>query len=339
MTDAWRIRPFDPGDYGAIVSVMNLAAPRSPTTVARVRDWDENRPARLKAGRWVVEAKDAIVAVGAFSQSPDLYHPQKFQIAIHVHPAHQGRGIGSSLFDVVTGQLQPHDPIGYQGRAYADDERALRFLVQRGFQEDFRTWESVLDVERFDPSPWQGLEEQLRAQGIQIRSLAEIGDDPGRDRQIFELERDTMRDIPSPPSVTSHREDLTPEQIEERFARYVERALHHPDRPPESFFVARRGGEYIGLSYFELDREHRIAEILMTGVTREYRGRGVGTALKVRGVRYACDHGYRTIITGNDTLNRPILAINDRLGFVRQPQLIFFEKSLERPVEATTDNA
>ena len=65
-----------------------------------------------------------------------------------------------------------------------------------------------------------------------------------------------------------------------------------------------------------------------TGVRREYRGRGIAMALKLRAVDYAKSHGYREIRTWNSTLNAPMLGINVRLGFVKQPVWITFGKDL-----------
>ncbi|HEU5317585.1 MAG TPA: GNAT family N-acetyltransferase, partial [Chloroflexota bacterium] len=58
-----------------------------------------------------------------------------------------------------------------------------------------------------------------------------------------------------------------------------------------------------------------------------YRGKGIAMALKVRGVRYAREHGYREIRTNNDTANRPMLRINEAMGFVKQPAWIIFHKT------------
>lgn len=325
---AIRIRPFEVDDYDAIVAVLNSATPRTVMSVARLKDWDTHAPDYLKAARWVAESDGNIVAVGDYSQSSDMYHPQKFRVAVSVQPEYQRRGIGSELYDFVTAQLGVHGPIAYQARAYADQDNSLRFLQQRGYEEDFRMWESLLDVDSFDFEPWRGIEQRLRVEGIEIVSLTDLAGDPDRDRRVFELERETLRDVPSPESVTSHREELSHDEVEEQFTRYVERVINHPDRPRDAYFVARRGGEYVGLTYFEVDREHQRAEIMMTGVKKDYRGAGIGTALKVRGAQWAREHGYRSIVTGNDTVNLPILAINERMGFVREPEMIFFEKPL-----------
>ena len=55
---------------------------------------------------------------------------------------------------------------------------------------------------------------------------------------------------------------------------------------------------------------------------------GLAWALKMRTIAYARGHGFRQIRTWNNTMNRPILNINEALGFAKQPVWITFQKDL-----------
>ena len=66
----------------------------------------------------------------------------------------------------------------------------------------------------------------------------------------------------------------------------------------------------------------------VTGVLPAYRGRGIAMALKLATIAYAQARGSTEIRTWNEVQNTGMLVINDRLGFVRQPAWITFEKSL-----------
>ena len=51
-------------------------------------------------------------------------------------------------------------------------------------------------------------------------------------------------------------------------------------------------------------------------------------ALKLKTVEYARAHGKRQIRPWNDTLNRPMLRINEAMGFQKEPAEIAFLKDL-----------
>ena len=64
----------------------------------------------------------------------------------------------------------------------------------------------------------------------------------------------------------------------------------------------------------------------LTGTRREYRRRGIAVAMKVHALGWAKANGYELTKTWNATTNTGMLAINERLGFVKQPAWIEFTK-------------
>ena len=65
----------------------------------------------------------------------------------------------------------------------------------------------------------------------------------------------------------------------------------------------------------------------MTGVLREHRGYGLAVALKVRVIKLAHASGIRELHTNNASTNAGILAVNARLGYVREATQIQLKKS------------
>ena len=73
----------------------------------------------------------------------------------------------------------------------------MRFLTRRGFCEVDRTWDSRLDVTRFDSAPFAGAEERVVASGIAITTLAEArASDPAVLPKLHTLFTRTEQDEP-----------------------------------------------------------------------------------------------------------------------------------------------
>jgi RimJ/RimL family protein N-acetyltransferase len=66
----------------------------------------------------------------------------------------------------------------------------------------------------------------------------------------------------------------------------------------------------------------------MTGTGRDYRGRGLATAMKVKMLAAAKAAGLRAMLTTNDEPNKAMRGINAKLGYVMLPANIELEKTL-----------
>lgn len=103
--------------------------------------------------------------------------------------------------------------------------------------------------------------------------------------------------------------------------------LEMPYVLPDALFIAKQGDEYVGVS--DVSRFEAMPGGLtqgFTGVRREYRRRGLATALKVAGIVYAQSHGYQIIQTFNKPEQSAIRELNEKLGF----EMMFENVTLER---------
>jgi GNAT superfamily N-acetyltransferase len=316
---SFHIRPFTPGDYTAMLVIDRAIYPDFAATEGEMRYWDKHRDPTHKFQRWVAEQNGLVVAQAHYNQSPEGYHPRKFWIGITVHPNAQRQGIGSALYEQVMASVQQFNPLNIRSRVREDMQPGINFLQARGFQDVWREWESHLNVTTFDASPYRRLEEKLREQAIEIKSLKELESDPERYHKFHELGNEVANGIPS-------LDGITPLS----FDQFMSMIINSPQALAEAQFVAVHNGEYIGTSgLWKSDADPDFTNNL-TGVKRAYRHRGIALALKLRGFAYAREHGGTFIKTWNDSPNAPMIAINMQLGFVRKVGWITFLKEFER---------
>jgi GNAT superfamily N-acetyltransferase len=316
---SFHIRPFTSNDYAAMLAINRVIYPDYGVTEDEARYWDDHRDPIHKFQRRVAEQNKHVVATASYSQSLEGYHPRKFWIDIAVHPDAQRQGIGSALYEQVVEGVQQYNPINIRSRVREDMLPGIHFLQARGFQDVWRDWESHLNMTTFDPSPYHGLEEKLREQGIEIKSLKELEADPERYHKLHEMENEVAQDIPSLDGITPLN-----------FDQYMDLFINNSQSRPEAHFVAVHHGEYIGTTgLWKSDADTDFVNNL-TGVKRSYRHRGIALALKLRGIAYARGHGSASIKTWNDSPNAAMIAINIQLGFVRKVGWITFLKEFEQ---------
>lgn len=86
--------------------------------------------------------------------------------------------------------------------------------------------------------------------------------------------------------------------------------------PATVAFVADAGGEVVG----ELLVVRRVAEVASIGmsVSKEWRRRGIGTALLCAGVEWAREHALRQLELRVLSTNEPALGLYEKFGFVEE---------------------
>jgi mycothiol synthase len=323
MTQKIEILPTTSNHYPGIATLYNSIDPELHLSASDFTEGDRLRDPKFKIQRWVAIEKDEIVGAGYYTQSNWFAHPQKFMIWVGVHPRHQKGGIGSALYETIMQGLQPFDPLALRTRATDDRPHSIRFLEKRGFQEVIRDVPSELNVQTFDLTRFTGLEDRFRGNGIEIKTLPDLENDPERNRKLYDLDWEISLSVPG---------DLAAGMGRRGFENYVEYAITGPSALPHGFFVAVKGEEFIGLSHV-LSSEKGVSLYQgLTGVKPQYRRHGIGLAMKIRGIAYAQATRHTLIMAENDAKNTPMLAMNERLGFVRKPDLITFEKQCQ-PLE------
>jgi len=313
-----QIRPVASGDYEALVAAGNAATPYFNGTVESMQKSDESQQPERISRRLIAAVNGTAVGSIRYTELSRAHRPGRFTLYGWVHPDHQRQGIGAALFGAAMAELQELGATSLRSWTEANLPHAVRFLEQRGYVESERHYLSYLDLAQFDFTPYDGVIERVEASGIRLISLAEWKSYPNWERRYYDLHRELLGDVPEP--------DLIPSEFE----AFVDDEFGSSYLIPEAYLIALDGDTPIGTtSLHKTDKEGELFTHL-TGVRRAYRHRGIALALKLKALRWAAAQGYSRVGTSNAGVNRPMLAINERMGFVKRPANLFFTREVGR---------
>ena len=130
---------------------------------------DANRNPALHHATLVAFAATAdgprMVGVAFVGHDPLAHQPGKFVINLRVRPEWQGHGVGKALYAALLDHLTPFAPAELDTVVWHKAGRAIRFLRERGFVEQWRRVDWVLDVPNFDADPYDGAGRTLATAG------------------------------------------------------------------------------------------------------------------------------------------------------------------------------
>jgi GNAT superfamily N-acetyltransferase len=293
-------------DAPAMARLLSLTMPEA-VTADQVAEWWRPRENEIRSTTVALNSAGQVIGL-ADVESLTWKRAGLFRMRVIVATEWRKQGIGKQLYGEALRFACTHKASALQSSVKDTDAAALRFAEQRGFAIDRHTFESVLDLSRFDESAFAGGVEQLQAAGFRFLSLAAAEMDVEQaQRKLYALNRETGLDNPGNdgtfPSYDAFRQNV----FEASWFR------------PDGQILAADGERWVALAAIALSPQHNSAYNAFTGVDREYRGRGLAYAVKLLAIRWAKQSGALLMRTDNDSQNGPMLAVNRKLGYQPEP--------------------
>lgn len=314
---------WDPIKKIAFARMANDAAGRE-LWLRRRQNFDEKHYVRR---HYVAEHADSgqILAYGSIEQT--IYLP-KYRLFIVGDPRWLKAGVGEQLLARLLNDLTEANAVSVSCREDAAKTELLALLKTHGFAESDRVMDLRLEIAEADPASFLGIAARTKASGITISSLAEERErDPHSVEKLYQLTSSLHQDVPG-------QTPFAPPAYNEREARLW---LNMPYVLPEAYFIAKHGDEYVGVSDVSLydALPHGLTQGF-TGVRRAYRRQGIATALRLREIEYAKEHGYKVIQSFNRPKQLAALALNEKLGFRLVGTTVTLEKCLKNVIEVNS---
>ena len=308
------IRPVNPEhDFAQISRWFSLLEDDAYDEPA-LKDYYQKRQDKITAS--VAEGEDGKLLgfYWAFRTTPELYN-----LDLLVDPACRHQGTGTQLYSHIEPRLISLGAKRLEGNVQDSDADSLRFVTQRGFTERWHLIPYKLNLETFDDQPYDALIQRLQGEGFQFTSMEELGDTEEARRKLYALNDSAGLDIPG------RNGEHTWATFEDFQQRVCQVDWYRPGG--QKVVIDTATGEWVAMSAITRFSNH--ADNLFTGVDKRYRGRKLAQAVKVVALRYAREVlQVSWVHTTHNTMNQPMIAIDVKFGYVRQPGTFIMRKDM-----------
>jgi mycothiol synthase len=295
------IRPAGDADLETVVDINAAATPESVWEADALRHGDRTFGPALR-----LLAEDDGEPVGAATIGRIYVLPPDYDAlwaTVWVLPAHRRRGTGGRLLGALGAEAAARGKSALHVPVREDRADAMAFLARRGFSEHERSKAVRLDLGGLAPP------DAPLPPGVILTSIAAR---PDLARSAYAAAIEAYPDVPGGDVA------MTAGSFEEWRAFEID----WPQVPQEAFIIAVADERVVAYASLVPAPRRPVGYHTMTLVRPEWRGRGLGLALKQAQIRWAIAAGLEALETENDVDNAPMRAINARLGYRPLPDVV-----------------
>lgn len=292
----------DAADMARIYSYTKV----EPINEQTARDWWTLREGEVRFTTLALDENKK--AIGYWDVDRETWmKPGRFFIKVIVVPEFRNRKLGAQMYADALRTAREQGATELESKVRDNDVISNKFAEKRGFKIEFHSFDSTLDLTRFDESKFDDLMARIHADGFRFFSLAEAGLTDENKHKLYEVNRETALDNPGNGGIFPDFYAFSKNVFDASWFR------------ADTQIIASIGDRWAGLAAIGLYLDEGYAYNAFTGVLREYRGRGLAQALKLQTILLAKKEGARYIRTNNDSQNAPMLAVNRKLGYQPEP--------------------
>lgn len=285
---------FRPGildDVDGYLALRRTVFPYQVNTAAGMRHFWANVPEKEQLRLFAAERDGKIVGFARCGLNTWSSEPGAATMVLVVAAEHRGQGIGSELLARVEAHLRDVGGVRVQGWS-ADDEATIRWLGARGFTTGHELRYSAARTDQLPPMP------ELPP-GVTTATFAEVGPEA-----VFAVDSISTLDEPN---------DIPVDVIE--YDQWLTHAWNAPELRHDVSVAVLVDGVPAAVTWLEADLETGRGWSGGTGTLPAYRGRGLAKIAKSVSLRMGAELGITMAYTSNDEVNKPMLAINEWLGY------------------------
>ena len=285
------------------------------------KDW-EVRDKSLTRDRLLLYNNDTLIGALYYSQGRDENNRTCFY-TLHLDPAHNYQGYRELLYNKMLEAVEKFNCNKlltgiYEHPNYKEHQK---LLIKEGFKLVQTNREYSCDIREVDTKKYQALIQKLESEGIHFHdSKEEMLDWPDHYKKLEKLEWTYAQDFPIPDGV---------EHTRPPFKHWLKILHHYYENSYGADIVAVYKTQYIGATDIEVypEAEPHKGWTGGLGVLKEFRRKGIATALKIKAIEALLKKGVTEVRTDNEE-NNPMYKINVELGFKPVPFSLEYMKEI-----------
>ena len=284
-------------------------------------DW-KIRDKSIIRDRLLLYKKDVLIGIIYYSQGRDENKQTAF-FTLNLDSKYNNKGYRSLLYNTMLEKVQLFNCNKVHTSIYdhPNYEEVKKLIIREKFKLVQTNREYSCDIKNIDIDKYQPLIKKLESEGIQFYdSKEEMLKFPNHYKKLEQLEWEIEQDIPIPDGIKHTRLP---------FKHWMKLCLDFYENSYGIDIVATFGNKYIGstdIFVFGKSEPHK-GWTGSLGVIKDFRRRGIATAIKIKAIEKLLNKGITEIRTDNEK-NNPMYKINVALGFKPVPFSLDYMKKI-----------